>query len=84
MGKISHLALKRQDSTLWSPLDTLKEMVRAIEAGETNPTGLTILFYEDRPGERHYGYLASNLTTPEHLALMDVAHNIALEEWKGG
>lgn len=30
-------ALKEQDSTLWTPLDCLKELVRELESGETEP-----------------------------------------------
>lgn len=83
MGKVAHIALKKGDSRLWTPLDALKELVRAIEAGEENPEGLVIHWWEEKRGERDYRYLASKVTFPDHLALLDVAHNQVLKEWSG-
>lgn len=76
-------AVKAQDSRLWSPRDALASVLRAIDSGEIAPTAISIDYYEDTPdGDLSHHYTVSNLTREQRIAMLVLAQQRALEEWR--
>lgn len=76
-------AEKRQDSRLWTAEDALEDLLARIRAGEIKPTWLAIHYMEGSPetGQEHH-YQVAGLTYPQHIALLNVALDRVLREWR--
>lgn len=74
---IHHIGNLRNDNTLISPLETLEDVKRSIEAGKINPDKLIVLSLqtEDEEGEGMYkvNFFMSNLRVSESVALLETA-----------
>lgn len=74
-------AIRENDSTLWTPTDALRAMLRDIESGEIKPTQMAVHYFEDGPdGKRaKHHYCVVNLTRDEHIVLLNVALRRAID-----
>ena len=71
---IVQMADLKQDNSLISPVECLRDVVRRIEAGEISPDKLIIVTLQtERDGEDGYyetHYFASNMRLSEQIALL--------------
>ena len=74
---------KLQDSRLWTAKDAIEDLLADVIAGKINPTQLAIHYFEGTPetGLKHH-YQAAGLTYPNHIALLNVALDRMLRDWK--
>lgn len=76
-------AEKAGDSRLWTPIDCLEDLVEKIKSREVVPSQLVIHFFENREnGGKTHHYMASGVTFPEHIALLNIALTRIIEEWR--
>lgn len=75
-------ANKSRDSTLWTPAEMLKAILGDIESGEINPTKICVHYFEDKEDRCTHGFYAANLSFEEHIALLTVALNSTVEDWR--
>lgn len=74
---------KMGDSRLWSAADALEDLLSDVRSGKVNPTQLAIHYFEGTPetGLEHH-YAVSGLTYPNHIALLTIALQRMVGEWK--
>ncbi|MCK5444961.1 MAG: hypothetical protein KAI73_05010 [Rhodospirillaceae bacterium] len=88
---IIHMADIKNDNTLISPIDTLKDAIKAIEAGEIKPDKLMVISLDTDPPNKAKpgaGYLVkwflSDLRASEVVALLEVSKQDFLATLTGG
>jgi hypothetical protein len=75
-------AAKEEDSTLWTPLDMARALVRDIESGEINPDQISVQYlYENPEGDRAHGFYAAGLNYLEHVGLLNIALAGVMKSW---
>lgn len=75
-------AIQADDSTLWTPLDAARALVRDLESGEKAPTQLVVhMWTPDPDGGRRHNYVAAGLTYETHLTLLVIAQQRLISEW---
>ena len=77
-------AIAKGDSTLWSPLEMLKDLISEIEKGNINPDKMVCHFLEkeDKDLERKYGFCVAGVDYPNHIALLTIALQNVTNGWK--
>ena len=84
---MDELARKRaeraRDSRLWGAEDALEDLLDQIRTGEVKPTWLAVHYMEGDPSEgMEHRYSAAGLTYPHHIALLNIALDRVMKEWK--
>lgn len=74
-------AIKNNDSSMWTPADCLRSVLKEIDDGKINPVNILILFEGDLENDNsQLMRRASQLTKAEEsLLLMVAAHSLAEE-----
>lgn len=77
-------AREAEDSRLWSPVECVRALLRRMESGEVNALNIAIHWWEGDP-DKGMVLCQSNakLTRPEHLALLVMAQDQAMRQWRG-
>jgi len=76
-------AAKAGDSSLWSPLDMLRHLVRKMEAGEIVTEKMAVHYLLPLPdGCVQHQHHVAGFTHEGHISLLVVAQADALSDWR--
>lgn len=82
MGDVKNLVEKSQNNFHWSPAQCLRDLLQEIESGELDVDRLMIGgAYRDEDGTLRPFVRLSQLTPEGEVALADVLHRIALDDY---
>lgn len=76
-------AKRTGDSSAWTALDALRDLISRIEKKETPaPDKMCVVYlYKDDDGVENYGRVTSNLNLAEQAGLLSLAVNLTIKDW---
>lgn len=76
-------AEKHSDGAMWTPRDCLAQLLADIDAGDTDPTKISIhMVTQNANGDWKLNFYQAGLSRPEHVALLTLALHDTVESWK--
>lgn len=74
-------AEKAEDNRLWSPIDALEYTITRLKNKDLSKIHLCIHWREDVEGGGKIHWAASNITRPDHIALLEMSKFEQCSDW---
>lgn len=71
---------RADDNRLWTPADTIRDVLGDIEAGRIEPDKILVLHWKTGEDDFHTGWAAANMKSSEMIALMEMVKATLLRD----
>lgn len=79
MDKVISLAERKEDGTLWSPIDALQDAITKYEDPEYSGNKVLILHLNDEDGSYNVGFTQAGMSASEMIGVLELAKTVMKE-----